>query len=58
MDFVFSYIKRKKMGKKILNYFWCGIMNIYNKKLAYDGLKKNKGKAYILVAINVIFLIY
>jgi len=32
------------MWKKIRNYFWCGITNIYNKKLVYDGFFKKQGE--------------
>jgi hypothetical protein len=39
MEFFFIH-QEKKMGKKLqklfLGFFWCGIMNVHNKKLVHD----------------------
>jgi hypothetical protein len=43
----FIHDQEWKNGEKIKDYFWgfwCGIMNIHNKKLVHDDFKKTKEK--------------
>jgi len=50
--------KEKKCGKKLGIIFGVASQTFIIKNLFMMDFLKNKGKAYILVVINVIFLIY